>query len=178
MRILMIAATLALAIGPAQARHKSGHARVPMTTNWLMSIFSPSKEVAKTNTRRRTPSKGLMALFSGGAGRAAGIVRSKSGASAHVAPAAAGAFQCLIDRLDAQGYPIRFMGGYRARGSVRGSLHPTGLALDINQTARNRTRPKMPGNEVALANACGLVSGRQWHRSPDSGHFQRGGWKG
>jgi hypothetical protein len=106
-----------------------------------------------------------------------GLIRSISGATAHVATRAAHAFQCLVDRLEAAGYPIRFMGGWRAHGSVRGSLHPAGLALDVNQLARNRTRPAMPSNEIALANSCGLVSGAQWHWA-DSGHFQLGGWPG
>lgn len=106
-----------------------------------------------------------------------GIVRSASGATAHVAASATGAFQCLVSALDRQGYPIRFMGGWRAHGSVRGSLHPAGLALDVNQLSRNVTRPAMPGNEVALANGCGLISGHQWAHG-DSGHFQLGGWAG
>ena len=107
----------------------------------------------------------------------AGTIRSQSGATAHVSDSAAGAFQCLVSKLDGQGYPIRFMGGWRAGGSARGSLHPAGLALDINQTGRNRTAPRMPGNEITLANSCGLVSGAQWGRG-DSGHFQLGGWEG
>lgn len=107
----------------------------------------------------------------------AGNLRSKSGAVATVSHSAVAAFQCLVNALEAQGYPIKFMGGWRARGSVRGSLHPAGLALDINQHSRNVTRPRMPPNEVALANACGLISGAQWRRG-DSGHFQLGGWSG
>lgn len=107
----------------------------------------------------------------------AGTVRSRSGATAHVASHATGAFQCLVDRLEAQGYPVKFMGGWRKRGSVRRSLHPSGLALDINQYSRNVTRPRMPANEIELANSCGLISGAQW-RHGDSGHFQVGGWAG
>lgn len=107
----------------------------------------------------------------------AGTVRSRHGATAQVADSSTSQFQCLVNALDAQGYPVRFMGGYRKHGSVRASLHPLGLALDINQTSRNRTTPRMPGNEIALANSCGLISGRQW-RHADSGHFQLGGWAG
>jgi hypothetical protein len=122
-------------------------------------------------------SKGLVRVMAEGAGRAAGVVRSTSGATAHVARHATGAFQCLVSALDRQGYPIRFMGGWRAHGSVRASLHPAGLALDINQYGRNVTRPRMPGNEIALAKSCGLISGAQWANA-DSGHFQLGGWSG
>jgi hypothetical protein len=125
---------------------------------------------------RRMP-EGLAYVMAESSGRAIGIVRSASGASARVAPRATGAFQCLVSALDRQGYPIRFMGGWRAHGSVRNSLHPMGLALDINQYGRNRTRPRMPSNEIALANSCGLISGAQW-ASGDSGHFQLGGWDG
>lgn len=139
---------------------------------------------AGQNARRRKRSsapkpmgEGLRRILSEGAGRAVGVVRSASGATAHVASHATSAFQCLVDELDRQGYPIHFMGGWRAYGSVRRSLHPAGLALDINQYARNRTRPRMPNNEIALANACGLISGAQWANG-DSGHFQFGGWSG
>jgi len=107
----------------------------------------------------------------------AGTVHSKSGATARVADRAVSAFQCLVRKLDAAGYPIRFMGGWRARGSVKASLHPSGLALDINQVARNVTRPRMPRNEIALAHSCGLIAGAQWGWA-DSGHFQLGGWAG
>ncbi|MBN9007129.1 MAG: M15 family metallopeptidase [Rhizobiales bacterium] len=130
----------------------------------------------RRETHRRIP-EGLARVMAEGAGRAVGIVRSVHGASARVASRATGAFQCLVSALDRQGYPIRFMGGYRAHGSVRHSLHPMGLALDINQYGRNRTQPRMPANEVALANSCGLISGAQW-ASRDSGHFQLGGWSG
>lgn len=129
-------------------------------------------------THRRTR-QAVERISEGAAGRAIGngIVRSKSGATAHVAARATAAFQCLLDGLDRQGYPIDFISGWRAQGSVRGSLHPAGLALDVNQIRRNVTRPRMPVNEIALANACHLVSGAQWANG-DSGHFQVGGWVG
>ena len=107
-----------------------------------------------------------------------GVVKSASGAVAYVAGSARGAFQCVVDALEAQGYPVREMGGFANRGHVRHSLHYSGLALDVNQDDRNVTRPPMPANEIELANGCGLVSGRQWRGDPDSGHFQLGGWDG
>lgn len=128
------------------------------------------------NSHRRI-SSGLARVMAEGAGRAVGMIRSASGSTAHVASRATGAFQCLVSALDRQGYPIRFMGGWRAHGSVHGSLHPAGLALDINQYGRNVTRPRMPRNEIALANSCGLIAGAQWANA-DSGHFQLGGWSG
>lgn len=146
----------------------------------VRSIRVIMHRVRQHRHRRSAPrpmSEGLQTLFRTSAGRAAGVIRSTSGATAHVASRASAAFQCLVNALDRQGYPIRFMGGWRAHGSVRGSLHPAGLALDVNQIRRNVTRPRMPGNEVALANGCGLISGAQWAWG-DSGHFQLGGWAG
>lgn len=98
-------------------------------------------------------------------------------ARATVADSAARPFQCVLDALTARGYPVRFVGGWRAHGSVRGSLHPRGLAMDVNQTGRGRTVPRMPPDEVELARACGVVSGASW-RNGDSGHFQIGGYEG
>jgi len=119
----------------------------------------------------------ILAAVCVASGAHAGNVRSRSGATATVAGHAAPAFQCLVNKLEGQGYPIKFMGGWRRHGSVRHSLHPAGLALDVNQYSRNVTRPRMPANEIALANSCGLISGAQWAHG-DSGHFQLGGWAG
>jgi hypothetical protein len=107
----------------------------------------------------------------------AGTVRSRSGATAHVADSATGAFQCLVSRLDGAGYPIHFMGGWRRHGSVSHSLHPSGLALDINQYGRNVVRPHLPVGTTAMANDCGLIHGASWDTA-DAGHFQLGGWAG
>jgi hypothetical protein len=106
----------------------------------------------------------------------AGTVRAKSGATARVADGATSNFQCLVSKLEGQGYPVKFMRGY-GHGTVRGSLHPSGMALDVNQTARGRTTPRMPHNEISLAASCGLLSGAVW-RNNDSGHFQKGGYSG
>lgn len=104
-------------------------------------------------------------------------VHSRSGARAYVSEGSAQKFQCLIDRMDAAGIPIRFMGGWRAHGSVRHSLHPLGKALDINQHARNVTSPVVPHSATEMAEGCGLVSGARWGYA-DNGHFQDGGWGG
>ena len=98
------------------------------------------------------------------------------GPTAEVASVAAGPLQCVMAALRARGYPVRFVRGF-GRGSVRGSLHPLGMALDVNQLARNRTRPRMPLDEVSMAAGCGAISGAAW-RHADSGHFQVGGWSG
>jgi hypothetical protein len=96
---------------------------------------------------------------------------------AYVAHHATEAFQCLINKLEAQGYPVHEMGGYARGGHIRHSLHYSGRALDVNQLSRGVTKPRMPDNEIALANACGLISGAQWVNN-DSGHFQLGGYAG
>lgn len=101
-------------------------------------------------------------------------VRSKSGATASVAPSARGKFQCLINKLDTTGYRIDFMGGYRRTkiaGSNQWSKHASGLALDINQTARNRVTRRFPANINQMASSCGLFHGAKWGY-PDTGHFE------
>jgi len=118
-----------------------------------------------------------LALFFISTAAHAGAVQSKSGVRATVADSSVQSFQCLVNQLELQRYPIKYMRGC-GKGSVRGSLHPVCMALDINQTRRHVTVPPMPSNEIALANGCGLISGAQWRGHPDSGHFQMGGWSG
>lgn len=98
-------------------------------------------------------------------------IRSKSGATAQVASVARPRFQCLVDRLDSLGYKIHFMGGYRKHGSIKRSKHPLGLAIDINQTARDRVTRRFPPGIADIARGCGLVSGSVW-RWRDTGHFE------
>ncbi len=105
---------------------------------------------------------------------ASSIVRSASGATARVSAAHAGKFQCLVSALDRSGYKIDFMGGWRSHGSVARSKHPMGLALDINQTGRNRVTRRLPASTTAMASRCGLFHGALW-RSADAGHFEVGG---
>jgi hypothetical protein len=106
-----------------------------------------------------------------------GVVKAATGAVAYVAEKAVSAFQCLVSKLEGQGYTIKFMGGFANHGHVWHSLHYAGLALDVNQVERNVTKPPMPSNEITLANSCGLISGAQWANG-DSGHFQLGGYVG
>jgi hypothetical protein len=107
-----------------------------------------------------------------------GVVRSRSGASARVAPRYAAQFQCLVDWLDQEGFKISSMGGV-ARRPYGGSLHPIGGALDIDQVARNRLRhgKRFPAGVNAAAAQCGLMHGDRtvWHSHPDYGHFQVAG---
>lgn len=113
------------------------------------------------------------AILAGSLAQAA-TVRASTGARAEVAGSAASNFQCLVSGLEATGYRIDFMGGYRRHGSVRHSLHPAGLALDINQTARGRVTRALPRNANQIASGCGLFHGALW-ANQDQGHFQVGG---
>ena len=92
-----------------------------------------------------------------------------SGAKTSVSTVARPHFVCLITKLEAVGYHIDFMGGYASRGNS--SAHPTGNALDINQTGRNIVTRRLPPNATEMARDCGLVHGQVWSR-PDQGHFE------
>lgn len=102
-----------------------------------------------------------------------GIVRASSGARAKVNPQYASRFQCLVRGLEARGYHIRFMGGYRhtrIAGTRIWSKHASGRAIDINQVGRNRCRGGCPRFE-GIARSCGLTDGKDW-RHADAGHFE------
>lgn len=101
-------------------------------------------------------------------------LHTKSGRTFSVAAHAAGAFKSFVDEFERSGFPIRFIGGWRAHGSIPHSLHPAGLAIDICQTGRNRVACQMPPNVTAMAERCGLVHGAIWRR-PDAGHFELAG---
>ncbi|HUI97087.1 MAG TPA: hypothetical protein VLX44_15130 [Xanthobacteraceae bacterium] len=99
-------------------------------------------------------------------------VRAGSGAIACVASAAASAFQGFVSALEATGYRIDFMGGWRAHGSCRRcDMHPRGLAIDINQTGRNRVTHRFPAGVTELAAHYGLLHGAIWSNA-DTGHFE------
>jgi len=99
-------------------------------------------------------------------------VHAGSGAIACVASRAAGAFQGFVSALEATGYRIDFMGGWRAHGSCRRcDMHPRGLAIDINQTGRNRVTRRFPPGVTALAAHFGLLHGAIWSNA-DTGHFE------
>lgn len=102
------------------------------------------------------------------------VIHSRSGASARVNSAYASRFLCLIHKLEAVGYRIQFMGGYRhtrIAGTRIWSKHASGNAIDINQTARNRVTRRLPRNATSIASSCGLTHGAIW-RHPDTGHFE------
>lgn len=115
----------------------------------------------------------LMTITSGNAAR----VCSKSGKCISVAPSAQGKLQCVVNYVESAGVRIAAMRGY-GRGTVRASLHPSGRAMDINQTARDVTRPRVPRSvSNAAARECGVVTGNSWCNR-DNGHWQVGGHDG
>jgi hypothetical protein len=107
-----------------------------------------------------------------------GIIKSRYGASARVAPRHAAKFQCLVDWLDEQGFRIAAMTGFAQR-PYGGSLHPIGGALDIDQAGRNYLMrgKRYPDGVNDAASRCGLLHGdrKAWPRYPDYGHFQVAG---
>jgi hypothetical protein len=105
-------------------------------------------------------------------------ISSKTGATTQVGAQYAGAFQNLINNLDAAGYEIRSLGGYNNR-DVRGkpgvkSIHAHGAAIDINPG----TNPMgmglitdMPPGVGQMANRLGLGWGGDWKSVKDAMHF-------
>jgi hypothetical protein len=99
-------------------------------------------------------------------------VRARSGATACVASNVAARFQAFVSDLESTGYRIDFMGGWRRHGSCRQcNMHPRGLAIDINQTGRNRVTRRLPAGVTAMAERHGLLHGAVWANA-DAGHFE------
>ena len=100
---------------------------------------------------------------------------SQSRKCVNVAPSAAKALQCVIHYVEQAGVRIVAMRGY-GHGTVHGSQHPAGRALDINQTGRGRfgRNPRVPGHVAdAAADHCGVISGNRWANN-DNGHWNLG----
>lgn len=99
-------------------------------------------------------------------------MRSHSGVRIHVAASARKALQCVVDFVEKH-VRIKAMRGYGA-GTVSGSLHPSGRAIDINQTARDVTSPRVPRSvSNGAGDKCGVISGARW-RDADNGHWNLG----
>ena len=144
------------------------HAGAPEDAPKHLAAWHPSPE--------RTEFEGRKALKVIGkpAGRGLVALKTRSGKRYVVSARHAGKFKCIVGKLEASGYRIAFLGGY-ARRKIAGrsvwSKHADGLALDINQTARNRVSRRLPASTTAMARACGLLHGAVW-RNPDQGHFE------
>jgi hypothetical protein len=92
-----------------------------------------------------------------------------------VASEHASKFVCLLKKLVASGYPIKDIGGYSYRkifGTNYLSLHAYGKALDVNQVRYNEVTVEQPKHTIEMAHECGLDSGAEWRKTPDTGHFE------
>jgi len=173
------------AIRPADARHvSSAHLSahpsgcdVRQTEGGCVSaspehVQSTSAERVKSSRAVHSRRGGAARRDAAGCGGSLSLIRAASGATACIARSAAGAFQGFVSALEATGYRIDFMGGWRAHGSCRQcNMHPRGLALDINQTGRNRVTRRLPAGVTALAAHYGLLHGAVWSNA-DAGHFE------
>lgn len=130
---------------------------------------APQKAAKQTPRRHRAARQATVIDASGNA-----VVRSSTGIVVRVAPSARAALQCVVDHVERAGVKVKSMRGY-GRGSVAASVHPVGMALDINQTARNRTSPHVPpAVSNAAADKCGVISGARWAWK-DNGHWNLAG---
>ena len=172
-RRLAVALTLAcVAATPAYARHHKTRHVQRTVTEYISCNHQGCSSVASSPRhymRRRVTV--LRHQY-----RGAGIVRSaKTGATAHVAPGHAAAFQAYIDDLESHGAVVRFMGGYRAGVCSPRHEHPCGKALDVCQLSRGRVdaRCHLPGRQeiASIAERHGLFEGGRWCNQ-DYGHAQ------
>ena len=140
-------------------RHAARYMRIDKPQQYVEPRYSTDKLVTREAHERSV---------------SVGIVKSRSGVAVRVHPSAQAALQCVVDYVEASGVRVKYMRGY-GRGTVRGSLHPSGRAIDINQYARGRTRPHVPAHvSNAAADRCGVVSGARWAWN-DNGHWNLGG---
>lgn len=189
--LAVLAATILTLTAPAEAR-RAAKAPTGAPPAFDIAAVAPYPTVSSTavaRERRAGPGRGR--VLTGPSGNPVeitrqrgpdgpGVVRSKkTGATAHVSPRYAGAFQAYIDDLESRGAAIYYMGGYRKGPCWAGGLHPCGKALDVCQDSRDHVSGAknchLPGRaELArVAAAHGLFEGGQWCNG-DMGHVQVG----
>lgn len=168
---------LTVANSPAQARNVSAPVSdVLLPSERFISGVNQDFEPYQTRRRHHSYSSHRVRHERQSPGESGGHrLVAKSGARTSVSLLALPHFQCLLTKLEAVGYRIDFMGGYAERGNA--SAHPTGNALDINQTGRNRVTRRLPHEATAMAHGCGLEHGAVWS-NPDTGHFEMAGHYG
>jgi hypothetical protein len=104
-------------------------------------------------------------------GKEQALFQASNGVGAYAHPSSVSTFQCILQGFENIGMRIAWVGGYGCR-PLRTSNHPRGLAMDVNQYARDRTRPVVPRQPgVDIARKCNATSGAVW-RHPDNGHFE------
>lgn len=164
----------------ARVAHKTTHSRAARPTR-APTVATGVKTVPIVGTVQATAMAAIQAASTFGRtivqaavqlvapGRA--VIYSKNRVKAYVAAGAAPKFQCVVDRLEAAGYPIKEMGGFGSRPH-NASAHPTGHAIDINQQDRDVTSPPMSRSLASsIAHACQVKSGGDWANG-DLGHFE------
>jgi hypothetical protein len=178
-----IAALLvATSVGAAEARQAKSFAHATACGGHVMGSEAADASgncVRAASVRKRVRSarsgdvrRAHVAHGGGSCGGKLTTVRAASGAFACVASHTADKFQAFVTELESTGYRIDFMGGWRAHGSCRGcNMHPRGLAIDINQTGRNRVTRRFPAGVTAMAERHGLLHGAVWNNA-DAGHFE------
>jgi len=158
-------ALLLLASMPAQARERGYVTSAPCSYDnngrvTCMGALAVTRERATSRRHRAWPVLGAKGT----------TVKSSRGIAVRVSPGARAALQCVVDHVEAAGARIKAMRGY-GNGTVRGSLHPSGRALDINQVRRDVTSPHIPRSVAnAAADKCGVISGARWGYA-DNGHW-------
>ena len=118
-------------------------------------------------------------------------LKTKSGGNYKVAKSLAPKFKGFVGDLEATGYKIKSIGGWREAGSGGGSgppdpdydkgryHHPYGASIDINPN-QNPYRPDgklitdFPSNINTIAKKWGLGWGGNWSSSKDTMHFSAG----
>lgn len=183
-RILCAAAAVlalsTIASAPAYAKHRHHHYGVHHARSFTgFGVVGRHHHRGYRHVRR---GKGVSYAHVGG------NVRSSAGAHATVSSSYAGAFQAYINDLEANGARILFMGGYSpewqktkrgnlVRTHMRGSMHYSGLALDVCQLRRGIVdrRCNLPDRSqiIQIARRHGLTEGASWCNS-DYGHAQVG----
>jgi hypothetical protein len=113
-------------------------------------------------------------------------ITTKSGKSFQVAKILSKQFQGFIDELEATGYKIKSIGGYRKAGTGGGTgpadpdydkerySHPYGASIDINPSQNPYGKSlitDMPDNISEIAARHGLGWGGNWNSVKDAMHF-------
>lgn len=171
MRAILAALILcALVSSPARARHHHTPRHVACGERHCSDARSPAIRRAVRGVRRVI--RRALGLVPGGMTR----ITTPGGHSAVVAASAAPLFLAFLTDLERE-YRVDFVGGYVFRtiaGTRHLSKHAFGLAIDVNQVARNRVTRALPADATALAARHGLVHGAVWS-DPDAGHFEVAG---
>lgn len=145
-------------------------ARPAATASYGWGSWQPAYQASRSRGRtyaRSAPRRATVREES----RSTGNLVASNGKSAHVSATALPHFRCLVAWLEGAGYRINAMTGYAARPG-NPSAHPSGNALDVNQTGFGRVSHAFPAGVDHAARACGLTPGSSFG---DNGHFEMPG---